>query len=85
MLQALAEWMQQALDFRDWDRQLRAAEACLDERARNAGPEERANIEQVRAQAMVNGHADAASGGGHGIAGSANLSTVELFACPVPR
>jgi hypothetical protein len=24
-------------------------------------------------------------GGGHGIAGSANLSTVELFANPVPR
>jgi len=24
-------------------------------------------------------------GGGHGIAGSANLSTVELFAYPVPR
>jgi hypothetical protein len=26
-----------------------------------------------------------APGGGHGIAGSANLSTVELFAYPVPR
>ena len=26
-----------------------------------------------------------APGGGHGIAGSANLSTVELFAHPVPR
>lgn len=49
VLQALAEWMQQALDFGEWDRQLAAAEACLDRRARNAGPEERANIEQVRA------------------------------------
>jgi hypothetical protein len=26
-----------------------------------------------------------APGGGHGIAGSANLSNVELFAYPVPR
>ena len=26
-----------------------------------------------------------APGGGHGVAGSANLSTVELFAKPVPR
>ena len=26
-----------------------------------------------------------APGGGHGIAGSANLSTVDLFARPVPR
>jgi len=49
VLSALAEWMQQALDFRDSDRQLNAAEACLDQRARNAGPAERANIEQVRA------------------------------------
>jgi hypothetical protein len=31
------------------------------------------------------GLATLAPGGGHGIAGSANLSTVELFANPVPR
>jgi hypothetical protein len=31
------------------------------------------------------GLATLAPGGGHGIAGSANLSTVELFALPVPR
>ena len=49
ILQALAEWMQQALDFGEWDRQLADAEACLDQRAQNAGPAERANIEQVRA------------------------------------
>jgi hypothetical protein len=49
ILQALAEWMQQALDFGEWDRQLAAAEACLEQRAQNAGPAERANIEQVRA------------------------------------
>lgn len=48
VLQALAEWMQQALDYGDWNRQLAAAEACLDQRAQNAGPDERANIELVR-------------------------------------
>jgi hypothetical protein len=31
------------------------------------------------------GLATLAPGGGHGISGSANLSTVELFAYPVPR
>jgi hypothetical protein len=31
------------------------------------------------------GLATLAPGGGHGIAGSANLSTVDLFADPVPR
>jgi hypothetical protein len=50
ILGMLAEWMQQALDFRDWAKLLDAAEKCLDQRARNAGPEERANIEQVREQ-----------------------------------
>lgn len=50
LLQALAEWMQQALDVRDWSRQLDAASDCLDRRARNAGQTERQNIELVRAQ-----------------------------------
>jgi len=31
------------------------------------------------------GLATLSPGGGHGIAGSANLSTVDLFANPVPR
>jgi hypothetical protein len=31
------------------------------------------------------GLATLSPGGGHGIAGSANFSTVELFANPVPR
>ena len=48
VLSMLAEWMQQALDFRDGRRQLDAAEACLDQRAQNAGPAERENIELVR-------------------------------------
>lgn len=50
VLSMLAEWMQQALDLRDWGRQLDAAEACLDQRAQNAGPAERENIELVRMQ-----------------------------------
>jgi hypothetical protein len=36
-------------------------------------------------QGRRSGPGDALPGGGHGIAGSANLSNVDLFAYPVPR
>jgi len=44
-----------------------------------------ARCAQVKFRARATWSASLAPGGGHGIAGSANFSTVELFAKTVPR